>query len=245
MTQQALKHKPAFSQFRLPAAKVAAVSLLALSLVGCRGHYGEEYGLGMGNVSHDETHAIVIDKQPVTLSIPIRRGAYGLVGKQRMRVSRFLMKYRTQDMGNSKLLIEVPSGSANEVAAMEGMVDLRHMISEHGFDATNVQIRPYAAAHHEQPPIRLSYAEYVAKAPECGNFPTNLASQHDNRHYENFGCSSQRNLAAMVANPADLVGPRTMTPRSEERRRTVWKKFIDGQSTGAQRSSDEKSDTTN
>ena len=94
------------------------------------------------------------------------------------------------------------------------------MIDEHGFDPSIVKTRHYIAPRHAQPPIRISYVRYVAEGPQCGDFPTNLASQPDNLNSENFGCATQKNLAAMVANPADLVEPRTMTPRSEERRRT-------------------------
>ena len=35
-----------------------------------------------------------------------------------------------------------------------------------------------------------------------------IPSYNENRPYWNLGCANQRNLAAMVANPADLVQPR-------------------------------------
>ena len=34
------------------------------------------------------------------------------------------------------------------------------------------------------------------------------AKHFENQQYYNFGCATQRNLAAMVAEPADLVQPR-------------------------------------
>ena len=107
-----------------------------------------------------------------------------------------------------------------------------------------LKIKPYHAGRHRQPPIRVSYLRYVAESPDCGVWPTNLARQFDNLHYENFGCFNQKNLAEMVANPADLVGPRTMTPRSESRRRTVWEKFVKGASTGSERTDAERAKTT-
>ena len=42
-------------------------------------------------------------------------------------------------MGNSKLLISVPSGSANEVEAIQAVAEMRHLISEYGFDQTTVE----------------------------------------------------------------------------------------------------------
>jgi pilus assembly protein CpaD len=50
-----------------------------------------------------------------------------------------------------------------------------------------------------------------------------------------MGCATQRNLAAMVANPEDLVHPRGETPRPSERRDTVWGKYVAGQPTISKR----------
>jgi pilus assembly protein CpaD len=48
----------------------------------------------------------------------------------------------------------------------------------------------------------------------------------------------------MVANPADLLGPRGMDSRPAERRLVTWDKYIKGETTGAQKSADEKIETT-
>ena len=53
---------------------------------------------------------------------------------------------------------------------------------------------------------------------------------NENVHYWNFGCASQRNLAAMVENPADLVQPRGETPPYTGRRTTVLDKYHRGES---------------
>jgi pilus assembly protein CpaD len=44
----------------------------------------------------------------------------------------------------------------------------------------------------------------------------------------------------MVANPSDLLGPRSETARSGERRDQVWGKYVTGQPTGARKSIDER-----
>jgi pilus assembly protein CpaD len=43
----------------------------------------------------------------------------------------------------------------------------------------------------------------------------------ENKHYADFGCSYQNNLAAQIANPADLIGPRKQTSIDAERRGQV------------------------
>lgn len=45
----------------------------------------------------------------------------------------------------------------------------------------------------------------------------------------NFGCASQHNLAATVANPEDLVQPRAEQPGYAARRKTVLEKYRQGQ----------------
>ena len=61
-----------------------------------------------------------------------------------------------------------------------------------------------------------------------------------NLPYPNLGCATQSNLAAVVANPRDLLEPRASTPRSSERRDVVWDKYIKGEPTGAEKAEEEK-----
>ncbi len=65
--------------------------------------------------------------------------------------------------------------------------------------------------------IKINYTKLVAEAGPCGLWPHDLgpsldATYIENRPYWNLGCASQRNLAAMVDNPADLVQPRGEAP---------------------------------
>jgi pilus assembly protein CpaD len=82
---------------------------------------------------------------------------------------------------------------------------------------------------------------YVAEGPECGNdWSENLARNPKNFNYPDFGCSQQRNLAAMIANPADLLGPRTEGPRDSNRRDDVYGKYVSGKVTASDKTDDEK-----
>jgi pilus assembly protein CpaD len=47
----------------------------------------------------------------------------------------------------------------------------------------------------------------------------------------NYGCATQRALAAEVADPSDLVQPRSETPTYTMRRATVLQKYTNGEST--------------
>jgi pilus assembly protein CpaD len=86
----------------------------------------------------------------------------------------------------------------------------------------------------------LNYPKVTADAGPCGLWPEDLGPSfrnpiyQDNRPYSNFGCASQRNMAAMVANPADLVQPRPESPSLTPRRTTVLGKYSRGEPTATQ-----------
>jgi len=217
------------------------VSLLALSLAGCK-TLDDEPGAhvaGWTIVDATQRHPIMVSQQPSTLSVRVPRGSQGLTPAQKGQVAGFLERYRASDAGNSKLVIAVPSGTPNETAAVRAVGEIRQLITAYGFSEANVAIEPY----HDRDagaPVRLSYLRYVAEGPECGRWTSNVAEDSRNLPYPNFGCAQQRNLAAQVANPADLLGPRAVEPADAERRSVVFDRYRQGRSTGAEKSSDER-----
>jgi pilus assembly protein CpaD len=231
----------AASGYKPMASKVLAVSLLALLLAGCKTL--DEPGAhiaGYAIVDPSQRHPIMVSQQPATMNVQVARGSHGLTPAQREQVASFLERYRAADAGNSKLVIGVPSGSANETAAVRAVGDIRAMIVGYGFLESNVAIEPYRDAHGAGAPIRLAYLRYVAEGPGCGQWPSNLAYDPRNLPHPNFGCAQQQNLAAQIANPADLLGPRTTETADAERRAVVVDKYRQGRVTGADRSPDER-----
>ncbi len=56
-------------------------------------------------------------------------------------------------------------------------------------------------------PIRVSYMAMRASAGPCGRWPEDiLKDDANNKHYADFGCSYQHNLAAQIANPVRSSG---------------------------------------
>jgi pilus assembly protein CpaD len=224
-----------------PVAKLSAVSVVAIALSGCSSAItGGEQITAWSITDHAQRHPILVSKQPANLTLHVPRGAYGLAPAQRAKLLGFLSRYRAQDSGNSKIRIKAPSGASNEVAAMHAVHEIRRHIEQAGFDGTTVSVEAYHDDSDHQPPVRLSYMRYVAEGPECGSWDKNLSQSPRNMAYPDFGCADQRNFAAMIANPADLLGPRTMTPRSGEARSSGWDKFKKGESTITQRQADER-----
>ena len=228
-----------------PAGTVAAGLLLAtaaMALSGCRPGE-EEPGVHVASwamVDARQRHPIVVTNEPANLDLRVAAGTHGLSPGQRAQAIDFFRRYRGSGSDTARLAIGVPSGGANDVAAVRALADLRVIVRDSGIAETEVSVHPYRAGRSANAPIKLSFARFVAEAPECGAWPDNLASDRRNLPYANFGCASQRNLAVQIANPADLVGPRTMSPAAAERRDTVYEKYVAGKVTHADKSNDER-----
>jgi pilus assembly protein CpaD len=148
------------------------------------------------------------------------------------------MDYKSQS--SDRLLIRAPSGGANETAAMRAYDQVRRALRNAGIRPSQVVLEPYFANGDPSAPLRLSYLQYVAEAPDCPDWSENIGRDPRNMPWPNKGCASQRNLAAMVANPEDLLHPRGETPRPGERRDTVWSQYVKGESTGSKWSPENK-----
>ncbi len=228
-----------FSQSGKSAALCLAV--LSLALAGCK-HTGQGAEVaGWSLVDPTQRHPIMVSQQPSHLNLNVARGSQGLTPSQRAEVMNFAGRYRASDAGNSRIVIAAPSGAANEVAAMTAVDDIRGLLLDGGFGESAITIEAYHDESGHQPPVRISYMRYVAEGPECGHdWSENLATDYKNVGHPNFGCTHQRNLAAMIANPADLLGPRTQGPRYSERRDVIMEKWVKGETTASDKTEDER-----
>ncbi len=60
--------------------------------------------------------------------------------------------------------------------------------------------------------VRLIVGRYVVLPPNCPDFSRPTATNNTNQMDSNFGCSTQRNLGLMLADPGDLLRGRTLGP---------------------------------
>jgi pilus assembly protein CpaD len=232
---------PSLGRTGVAAAKVMTIAFAALALAGCKDEGQKTQVAGWSLVDPEQRHPIMVSQEPATLNVNVARGSQGLTPQQRAEVIDFTSTYRAGDAGNSRLVVSVPSGAPNEVAAMGAAEDVRHILLEGGFPEAAVSVEAYHDESGAQPPLRIAYMRYVAKGPECGHdWSENLAKNSRNVGHPNFGCANQHNLAAMVANPADLLGPRTQGDRYSDRRDAVMEAWTQGKVTGAAKSEDEK-----
>lgn len=222
-----------------------AASAVVLSLAGCKTTDDPTRVAGWTLVDASERHPILVSQEPTTHIVKVAPGANGLTERQRAQLLDFADHYRATDNGQSRLVIQAPSGGANEVSSMYAVSQIRSLFADQGFGESMISVEAYDANGTREPPIRVSYLRFVAQPPPCGNWSTNLADEPMNLPYPDLGCANQHNLGAMVANPADLLGPRSETARDSMRRDEVFTKYINGQPTGAKKSPDERANKDN
>jgi pilus assembly protein CpaD len=204
---------------------LCAVALVATSLGGCLRSPRNKAPFTLANPS--ERHPIAVRQGEVVLDLAVNNGASALNQSQRGQLYDFLRDYKAQSTG--PVLIRAPSDVARSRAADEVGAAMRRA----GVGRGSVRFEPYYAGGDPSAPIQLSYVQFVAKGPDCPDWSENIGRDPLNLPWPDKGCASQQNLAAMVANPEDLLHPRGEMPRSGERRDVVWGKYVNGDPTGS------------
>lgn len=197
-----------------PAFAPVLAALAAVLLAGC----AKRDSITVGAVPDDyrTNHPIVVSERSEVLDVPVGVSQDGITEAQRASVEGFIANY---DRGaGSVVTIMVPHGSANEAVAAAVAGELAQVIRKNGVPHYRLTTLAYQAAPGSAAPIRVSYNAMRASTGKCGRWPADLADNADNRHYANFGCSYQNNLAAQIANPADLLGPRRPSTIDAENR---------------------------
>ncbi|TIS01727.1 MAG: pilus assembly protein CpaD, partial [Mesorhizobium sp.] len=97
--------------------------------------------------------------------------------------------------------------------------DFARLAMAAGVKRNNIIMTSYQSAVPEaSAPVRVAFVAVRAQTDKCGRWPEDLTQTSENKHYADFGCSYQNNLAAQMANPNDLLGPRKQSDIDAENR---------------------------
>ncbi len=201
----------------LPKMALALAAVIAVS--GCQGMQGEVDDVYRPPL-HYQRYPIEVAKGTVKLDVPVRSGR--LTPAQEDAVVRFAQQARSHDAqrvyirrAGGSVSADVLAGRITEILRRQGIPPA--VMSHSTFNGAG--------------PVRISYSRHFATTAECGDWSTNLAATSANEPYANLGCTQQHNIAAMVANPKDLVTPRTATAPDSTRRGQVLKDYREPKNT--------------
>jgi pilus assembly protein CpaD len=178
-------------------------------------------------------HPIAVQEADRSIVVFVGRGRGGLSAAQRADVMGLAQSWLRE--GTGVISVDVPVHTPNARAAEDSMREIRSAFAAAGVPPRAVNVRPYRPEDpRHMAAIRLNYPKISAVAGPCGLWPDDLGPSinnkgyFDNKPYYNFGCSYQRNMAAMVDNPSDLVQPRPETPAYMARRSIGFEKYRKG-----------------
>lgn len=196
----------------------ATLTMVAL-LAGCA---GQDYRT-TNSVPDDyrTSHPIVVSDSEEYKDIAVSSNNKGLSLRDRNVVRDFARRFKRS--GSKTMQMILPVGSKNERAAVTVSRYIAEEIKEVGVGRGSISIKTYhATGHGDAATIRLAFTSLTAGvASQCGIWDDDLNNTFANRNYSNYGCATQNNLAAMVSNPADLLGPRGESEIDATRRDAV------------------------
>lgn len=194
--------------------------LLVASLAGCANLKRDSVTVGAIPDDYRTNHPIMIAEKNQKIDLPVGAGDRGMTGSQRDTLLGFLDGYDRS--AAPTLTIAIPVGSANEIAAAAAGRDFARLAVASGIKRNRIVMTSYQSVSAEaSAPVRVAYISVKAQTDKCGRWPDDLLQTSENKHYADFGCSYQNNLAAQMANPADLLGPRKSSDIDAENRSAV------------------------
>ena len=208
-------------------APAAALSFLALVTLGACAS-----GAGAANDKPEAitpTEQFAIEVRPHPEELQLASHATGLSGNQASALDDFYRQWLLAEGG--AITLKAPEHGVDPAGAFRTVTAARDLLVSQGVDPAKIRIIGYNAQGQAHAPIIVGYTRYDAHGPECGRDWDNLTSTGQNRPYANFGCSVTANLAAQIANPADLLAPRDSQPVDAQRREVVMDHYRKGENT--------------
>ncbi len=228
-------HKPMLTVLNRRAKRLGCgllIAGLAAALAGCQTTTAIDTTGGIPE-HYKQRHPIAIKEGKKSLVVFVGRGRGGLSATQRAEVLSFARNWQRDATGG--VTIDRPVGGANERAVNDTLKETLSIIVQAGVPNSGIGVRPYQAAGEKTPPLRPNSPLMVAETGPWGLWPDDVGPSNDPKHFENreyynLGCATQRNLASMVENPADLVQPRGETPVYRAKRNYGVEKWRKGES---------------
>lgn len=207
--------------------KIAGTVLLTVLVAGCSVQKRDSFTVGSVPDDYRTRHPILITEGEKNLDVPVSASSHELSDPLHSNIRGFAAMFKRS--GSGMMYVLLPSQSPNAGAAANARASVLSSLEAGGVARHKVLVQNYnASAHGATAPIRLAFKQVAASTSECGRWPDDLAQNPENTNYANFGCSTQSNMAALIENPGDLMGPRAETPIDASRRGNVFQDYIAG-----------------
>jgi pilus assembly protein CpaD len=204
---------------------ILAAAASALSLAACANHAPRELPRASA------------EAETFRAAMPVPPGYNGLTWGQQGLIDSVASEYRRA--GRGPLVISYPVNAGNADAAIGAIAEARTRLYEAGIDWRSISGGTYQASGRDEAPVIFSFTRYRAVAEPCPEGWGDLRPTVPGEQWPAFGCATANNIASMVADPGDLLGPRAFGLADTGRRQTVIDAYRQGQPTASTRGEDE------
>lgn len=136
-------------------------------------------------------------------------------------------------VGRGEIVIREPLKGVDPRIVAATSLAAESQLLAFGVPSDQVRRAGYDPGGDASPAVIIAFTTYEAEIPKCGRDWENLSTNADNRPMNNFGCAVTADMAAQIADPADIAGPRPDEPADAARRVVVLGKYEQGQPTGS------------
>jgi pilus assembly protein CpaD len=191
---------------------ITAAALMPLVwLTGCQSG-GAEIDDYYRPAMHWERFPIEVAKGSLRLDVATRRSTLG--ARQEDAVVRFAQQAISS--GTTHIKVQRPHGTNADAVA--GRVT--QLLVASGVAPEAITHNDYAGG--KGAPVIVTFQRKFAVTAECGDWSEDIAITGKNEPPPDYGCATQHNIAAIVANPEDFQVPRTATSPDAMRRNQVF-----------------------
>ena len=171
-------------------------------------------------------HPITAVPRYASIKLPFSAPEAGLMPDAAGRLDAFVADYLQH--GNGSISVSAAAGPQSTGAISYFAERLFTM----GVPRDRIVVGTHDAANGDSG-VEIGYVGYVAHSDPCGDWSKDLAGTAGNVTAPNFGCAVQHNIAAMIADPHDLVQPQPLEEGDAQRRATVIGNYDKGKVTYA------------
>lgn len=200
---------------------------MAVSVSGC-----------VSNSHYQNSLAPVTMRNPITVAESIERlelytrpNGLELSARDKLAVGQFLDGYGRN--GTGPLFINRPSAQAGQAGTQQAEAVIRGLMREGGLNPSSLQGGQYQSNPNSPAPVVVSYRVLKAIPDNCRR-GTEVTDTFSNQAPPNFGCFQSANIAAMIADPRQLLEPYEFGAPDARRRQVIYDRYIQGDITSAQ-----------
>jgi pilus assembly protein CpaD len=176
-------------------------AFLAIPLAGCG-----TIGATSNNPTLYSVNQPVVERTNYAMDVNVD----GYAGISTSEQGRLMAWFDALELGfGDRISIDFGDNSANTAAS----VDVTDLAAKHGMIVS--ETAPVTTGNIAPGTARVVVTRSTASVPDCPNWSKTTEANYNSGTHTNYGCAVNSNMAAMVADPEDLVRGRKSTIRKD------------------------------